>query len=193
MAEKKKKKKVATKKKTEKIKAVTTNKKKEETKKDTANKVLLVIFLILCVVVFVLATIMITESANGNNNKYDIRVPITEKELSDGIDIKINMDDVSKNQSKEYRIQVTNYIDDTINSEVMKYKMNFSTSNKNSKIDIELYSSKDSFELLEGKKKITDLNLKKDKKEKITYTLKLTPRTSLKTKEYVKVNITEDK
>lgn len=191
MAEKKKK--VATKKRTEEHKKVTTKNKKEENKKDTTSKVLLVIFLILCVVVFVLATIMITESANGKNNKYDIKVPITEEELSNGIDIKINMDDVSKNQSKEYRIQVTNYIDDTINSKVMKYKMDFSTSNKNSKIDIELYSSKDNFELLEGKKKITNLSLRKDKKEKITYTLKLTPRKEPKAKEYVNVNITEDK
>src|SRR5699024_3881662 len=87
----------------------TTNKKKILMSKDRTNLVLLIIFLILCVVVFILATIMITKNAEHRNDKYDIEVPLTQENLSDGIDIKINMDDVEKNQSKEYRIRVTNY------------------------------------------------------------------------------------
>ena len=148
-----------------KTKKVITKKRKEQAKTDTSNKVLLIIFLILCVVVFVLAT----------------------------INIKINMDDVEKNQSKEYRIQLTNYVDDTINDKIMKYQMELSTSSKKDKVDIELYSSKDNFELLEGKKKVTGLSIKKDKKDKITYTLKLTQRKNPTDKQYVNVKITEDK
>lgn len=176
-----------------KTKKVITKKRKEQAKTDTSNKVLLIIFLILCVVVFVLATIMITENASNKNNKYDIKVPITEEELADEINIKINMDDVEKNQSKEYRIQLTNYVDDTINNKIMKYQMELSTSSKKDKVDIELYSSKDNFELLEGKKKVTGLSIKKDKKDKITYTLKLTQRKNPTDKQYVNVKITEDK
>ena len=119
-----------------KTKKVITKKRKEQAKTDTSNKVLLIIFLILCVVVFVLATIMITENASNKNNKYDIKVPITEEELADEINIKINMDDVEKNQSKEYRIQLTNYVDDTINDKIMKYKIELSTSSKKDKVDI---------------------------------------------------------
>ena len=61
------------------------------------------------------------------------------------------------------------------------------------KVDIELYSSKDNFELLEGKKKIDGLSIRKDKKDKITYTLKLTQRKNPTDKQYVNVKITEDK
>lgn len=176
-----------------KTKKVITKKRKEQAKTDTSNKVLLIIFLILCVVVFVLATIMITENAGSKNSKYDIKVPITQEELADEINIKINMDDIEKNQSKEYRIQLTNYVDDTINDKIMKYKIELSTSSKKDKVDIELYSSKDNFELLEGKKKIDGLSIRKDKKDKITYTLKLTQRKNPTDKQYVNVKITEDK
>ena len=150
--------------KTKKTKKNVPKKQIKQTKTDTSNKVLLIIFLILCVVVFVLATIMITENANSKNNKYDIKVPITQEELADEINIKINMDDVEKNHSKEYRIQLTNYVDNIINNKIMKYKMELSTSNKKDKVDIELYSNKDNFELLEGKKKVDGLSIKKDKK-----------------------------
>ena len=103
------------------------------------------------------------------------------------------MDDVEKNHSKEYRIQLTNYVDNIINNKIMKYKMELSTSNKKDKVDIELYSNKDNFELLEGKKKVDGLSIKKDKKDKITYTLKLTQRKNPIDKQYVNVKITEDK
>ncbi len=179
--------------KTKKTKKNVPKKQIKQTKTDTSNKVLLIIFLILCVVVFVLATIMITENANSKNNKYDIKVPITQEELADEINIKINMDDVEKNHSKEYRIQLTNYVDNIINNKIMKYKMELSTSNKKDKVDIELYSNKDNFELLEGKKKVDGLSIKKDKKDKITYTLKLTQRKNPIDKQYVNVKITEDK
>lgn len=188
-----------TKKKTRKSQSKTTNKKisKKQTNKskpttDTSSKVLLVIFLILCVVVFVLATIMITSNGKNKKDKYDIRVPITQEELKDSINLKINMDDVSKNQSKEYKIQVTNYIDKTINDKVVKYQMKVSTSSKKDKVDIELYSNKDNFELLNGKKKITNLSLGKDKKDQTTYTLKLIQRQNPTSKQYVNVEITED-
>ena len=179
--------------KTKKTKKNVPKKQIKQTKKDTSNKVLLIIFLILCVVVFVLATIMITENANSKNNKYDIKIPITQEELADEINIKINMDDVEKNHSKEYRIQLTNYVDNIINNKIMKYKMELSTSSKKDKVDIELYSNKDNFELLEGKKKVDGLSIKKDKKDKITYTLKLTQRKEPTDKQYVNVKITEDK
>ena len=179
--------------KTKKTKKNVPKKQIKQTKTDTSNKVLLIIFLILCVVVFVLATIMITENANSKNNKYDIKVPITQEELAGEINIKINMDDVEKNHSKEYRIQLTNYVDNIINNKIMKYKMELSTSNKKDKVDIELYSNKDNFELLEGKKKVDGLSIKKDKKDKITYTLKLTQRKNPIDKQYVNVKITEDK
>ncbi len=89
-------------------------------------------------------------------------------------------------------MQLTNYINDTINDEVMKYQMKVSLPDKDSNIDIELYSSNENYELLEGKKKITGERLSKDKKEKITYTLKLTQRQAPKKNEYVKVEITKD-
>ncbi len=178
--EKNKKKKIVTKKRI--------NKKKE---KDTTSKILLGIFLCLCVVVFVLATIMITENASNRKNKYDIQVPITEEELTSPIDIKINMEEVEKNQSKEYRIQAVNYVDDKINDKIITYQIKV-TPSKNSKIDIELYSNKDNFELLDGKKKITGQRLSKNKKEKIIYTLKLTQRQQPKKDEYVAVEIAKD-
>ena len=71
--------------------------------------------------------------------------------------------------------------------------MKLSTSNKTDKVDIELYSNKDNFELLEGNKKIKGLSLGKTKKEKVTYTLKLTQRKAPIDKQYVNVKITEDK
>ncbi len=178
--EKNKKKKIVTKKRI--------NKKKE---KDMTSKILLGIFLCLCVVVFVLATIMITENASNRKNKYDIQVPITEEELTSPIDIKINMEEVEKNQSKEYRIQAVNYVDDKINDKIITYQIKV-TPSKNSKIDIELYSNKDNFELLDGKKKITGQRLSKNKKEKIIYTLKLTQRQQPKKDEYVAVEIAKD-
>lgn len=166
--------------------------KKNKQPKDLVTKVLLVVFLVLCVVVFVLATIMITDNANSKKDKYDIQVPITEEELSSGINIRINMDDVEKNQSKEYRIQTTNYIDEeNINDKVMTYQMKISVS-KNSNIDVELYSSVENFELLQGKKKITDQRLDKNTKEEITYTLKLTQRKKPSEDDYVNVKISQD-
>lgn len=166
--------------------------KKSQIKQDTTSKLLLVIFLVLCVVVFILATIMIVKNTSSKNDKYDIRVPLTDEELSSGVKIKISMDDVSKNQSKEYRIQVTNYVNDIINEKVMKYQIKVSPSNKKDKVDIELYSNKDNFELLQGKNKITDLSIGKDKKETITYTLKLTQREEPRDKQYVKLDIVKE-
>ena len=118
------------------IKKVIKKRNNENAKKDISSRILLIIFLILCVVVFVLATIMITENAKSKNNKYDIRVPLTKEEISDGIDIKINMDDVSKNQSKEYRIQLTNYLEDEVNNQIIKYQMKKLNEFKNRLIEL---------------------------------------------------------
>ena len=169
---------------------ITPNKNKQS--KDITTKVLLVIFLVLCVIVFVLATIMITKNANSKKDKYDIQVPITEEELSSGIDIRINMNDVEKNKSKEYRIQATNYTDEeNINDKIMTYQIKINVP-KNSKIDVELYSSTENFELLQGKKKITAQRLDKDTKEEITYTLKLTQRQKPSKDDYVNIKIAKD-
>ena len=92
-------------------------KKQEDKKQEKTNRILLTVFLVLCVVVFVLAIVMINKNSEYQKDKYDIRVPLTSEELKKGVDIEISMDDVKKNQSKEYRIQVTNYIDDNINEE----------------------------------------------------------------------------
>ena len=165
----------------------------EQKKQEQTNKVLLTVFLILCVVVFILAIVMINKNAEYQKDKYDIKVPLTSEELEKGVDIEISMDDVGKNQSKEYRIQVTNYRDDDINQESKKYKIEVSLPDKDSNIDIELYSSEENYELLEGKKKIGNLRLEKDKKQTITYTLKLTQRQTLKEEEFVKVVFSEDK
>lgn len=174
-------------------KKVTKAKKGKKQEKDLATKILLVIFLVLCVVVFVLATVMITENGNNEKTKYDIQVPITEEELSDGVNIKIAMDDVEKNQSKEYRILAKNYIDDdNINTTAMNYQMKVTTS-KGSNIAVEVYSSKENFELLQGKKKITDLHLRKDKKQQVTYTFKLTQKQEPSEDDYVEVEFTKEK
>lgn len=174
-------------------KKLTKKKQKKVKQQDTSSKVLLVIFLILCVVVFILATIMITKNASNNKEKYDIKVPLTEEELSSGIDIKINMDDVEKNKSKEYRIKVTNYLEAKVNNDIIHYQMKITKSSKKDKVDVELYSNKDNFELLEGKNKITNLSIGKEKKETITYTLKLTQRKEPTKKQYINVKITKMK
>lgn len=178
--------------KTKKKNIKTSNKKKSFIPKDKTNLILLIIFLILCVVVFVLATIMITQNAEHRNDKYDIEVPLTQESLSDGVDIRINMDDVERNQSKEYRIRLTNYIDDQINESVLNYRIRVQTPEKNSDIDIELYSSEANYELLDGKKRIGNLRLGNEEKEEVTYTLKLTQRNNKSSNEYVNVRITED-
>ena len=82
--------------------------------------------------------------------------------------------------------------DDKINEEAIKYQIKVSMK-KTSKIDVELYSSEKNYELLDGKKKIKDLRLEKDKKEKIVYALKLVQRKIPSKDEYVNVKITEDK
>ncbi len=162
--------------------------KKQEKKVDKTNRILLVIFLLLCVVVFVLATVLITQNAKHKNDKYDIKVPIIKEEIKKGIDIKINMDDVEKNQSKEYRIQTTNYIEDNINKEVIKYQIKVNAK----KVDVELYSSKENYELLQGKKKVTNLRFGKNKKEKVTYTIKLIQRKDNAKNDFVNVKIVEE-
>ena len=169
-----------------------TKKNSKSIKKDNSAKALLVIFLALCVVVFVLAIVLITQNAEHKNERYDIKVPLTKEELADGIDIKVNMNGIEKNQSKEYRIQLKNYIENKINEEAIKYQIKVSMK-KTSKIDVELYSSEKNYELLDGKKKIKNLRLEKDKKEKIVYTLKLVQRKIPSKDEYVNVKITEDK
>lgn len=161
--------------------------------KEKSNKILLVIFLILCVIVFVLATIMITKNADYKRNKYDIEIPITEEELETNIDIEINMDDVGKNQSKEYRIKAVNYIDDKVNTEGIKYQIKISFPHKDSNIDVELYSSNTDYELLQGKKKVTNLRLKGGKKTEEIYTFKLTQRQNPTKNEYVKIVFLKDK
>lgn len=165
----------------------------DKNKKERSNKILLAIFLILCVVVFVLATIMITKNANYKRNKYDIEVPITEEELEDTIDIQVNMDDVRKNQSREYRIKAVNYIDNKVNTEGIKYQIKVSLPKEDSKIDVELYSSNDEYELLQGKKKVTDLRLKGNKKTSTTYIFKLTQRQEPIKDESVKIVFSKDK
>lgn len=166
--------------------------KKLELKKEPINKILLVIFLILCVIVFVLATIMITKNAEHKHDKYDMKVPLTKEELKDGVDIKINVDDVSKNQSKEYRVKVTNYLDKKVNDEVLKYQIKTSLPDKKSKIDIEIYNSENNYELLDGKKKVTNLRLPKDKKTEIIYTIKLTQRQNPTKNECVDIQMIEN-
>ena len=173
------------------IKKEKTNK-NSEIKKEPGNKILLVIFLILCVVVFVLATVMITKNAEHKHDKYDMKVPLTKKELIDGVNIKINVDDVNKNQSKEYRIKVTNYLDKKVNDEVLKYQIKTSLPDKKSKIDMEIYSSENNYELLDGKKKVTNLRLPKNKKTEIIYTIKLTQRQNPTKNEYVDIQIIEN-
>lgn len=170
-----------------------TKKRIDKNKKDKSNKILLVIFLILCVVVFVLATIMITKNAEYKRNKYDIEIPITEEELEDTINIQVNMDDMKKNQSKEYRIKAVNYIDDKVNTKGIKYQIKVSLPNKDSKIDIELYSSNEEYELLKEKKKVTDLRLTGNKKTETTYTFKLIQRQEPIKGESVKIVFLKDK
>ena len=102
------------------------------------------------------------------------------------------MDGIGKNQSKEYRIQVTNYVSDNINQETEKYKIEVSLPEKNSDIDIELYSSEENYELLDGKKTVTDLRLTKEKKQTVTYTLKLTQRNEEQEGEFVRVVFSKD-
>lgn len=163
----------------------------QKKKMDKTNKILLVIFLVLCVVVFVLATIMITRSADQRNNKYDIEVPLTENDLEDGVDIDISMDGVKKNESKEYRIRVVNYTDDEVNTNTLNYQTTVSQKEK-SNIDIELYSSNSNTELLDGKDNIKGLVLDKDNKISTTYTLKLTQKNEETKDEYVSVNFKDD-
>lgn len=165
----------------------------EANKQALTNRVLLIVFLVLCVVVFALAIIMINKNSEYQKEKYDIKVPLTSEDLQKGVDMEISMDGIGKNQSKEYRIQVTNYVSDNINQETEKYKIEVSLPEKNSDIDIELYSSEENYELLEGKKKIENLRLDKNKKQTITYTLKLTQRQDETEEEYVKVVFKEEK
>ena len=165
----------------------------EKNEKALTNRILLIVFLVLCVVVFVLAIVMINKNSEYQKEKYDIKVPLTSEELENKVDIEISMDDVGKNQSKEYRIQITNFIKDKINQESKKYQIEVSLPKKGSNIDIELYSSEENYELLKGKKKIENLRLEKNKKQTIIYTLKLTQRQKPTEEEYVKVVISEDK
>lgn len=178
-------KKAPSKKQTKVVRKVT--KKEEKTpKKDKSTLILLTIFLILCVIVFILAIVMVVENANSKNGNYNISIPITKEELDKGINIEIDMSNVDKNESLEYRIQTTNYKDDEINKEELTYQMTV-TLPDDSDIDVELYSSKENYELLQGKTKVTDQVLTKDKKEEITYTFKLTQNDNPSEKETVKV------
>lgn len=165
---------------------------KEENKQALTNRVLLIIFLVLCVVVFALAIVMINKNSEYQKEKYDIKVPLTSEDLQKGVDMEISMDGIGKNQSKEYRIQVTNYVNDNINQETEKYKIEVSLPEKNSDIDIELYSSEENYELLDGKKTVTDLRLTKEKKQTVTYTLKLTQRNEEQEGEFVRVVFSKD-
>ena len=165
---------------------------KEENKQALTNRVLLIIFLVLCVVVFALAIVMINKNSEYQKEKYDIKVPLTSEDLQKSVDMEISMDGIGKNQSKEYRIQVTNYVSDNINQETEKYKIEVSLPEKNSDIDIELYSSEENYELLDGKKTVTDLRLTKEKKQTVTYTLKLTQRNKEKEDEIVRVVFSKD-
>ena len=181
-------------------KVIKKNSRKKETKtvkkakkvetKDTATKVLLVIFLILCVVVFVLATIMITNNKTNSKDKADISIPLTKEELDKGISIDVDMSDVLKNESIEYRIEATNYIKNNINKEVVNYQIKISSE---AKVDVELYSNKEDFELLNGKMKLTKQRLGKDKKEKTNYILKITQRQNPTEKELVNVKFETEK
>lgn len=164
----------------------------EANKQALTNRVLLIVFLVLCVVVFALAIIMINKNSEYQKEKYDIKVPLTSEDLQKGVDMEISMDGIGKNQSKEYRIQVTNYVSDNINQETEKYKIEVSLPEKNSDIDIELYSSEENYELLDGKKTVTDLRLTKEKKQTVTYTLKLTQRNEEQEGEFVRVVFSKD-
>ena len=165
---------------------------KEENKQALTNRVLLIIFLVLCVVVFALAIVMINKNSEYQKEKYDIKVPLTSEDLQKGVDMEISMDGIGKNKSKEYRIQVTNYVNDNINSKAEKYKIEVSLPKKSSDIDVELYSSEENYELLNGKKTVTDLRLTKEKKQTVTYTLKLTQRNEEKEDEFVRVVFSKD-
>ncbi len=162
----------------------TKRKNKKSEKKDLTTKILLVVFLILCVVVFVLATLMITQSNDAKNNQADLSIPITKEELNKGISVDIDMSDVGKNESKEYRIEATNYLKDEVNKEVMNYQISISS---DAKVDVELYSSNENYELLNGKNILSKQRLGKDKKEEINYTLKITQRQNPTDKELVNV------
>ena len=164
----------------------------EANKQALTNRVLLIVFLVLCVVVFALAIVMINKNSEYQKEKYDIKVPLTSEDLQKGVDMEISMDGIGKNQSKEYRIQVTNYVSDNINQETEKYKIEVSLPEKNSDIDIELYSSEENYELLDGKKTVTDLRLTKEKKQTVTYTLKLTQRNEEQEGEFVRVVFSKD-
>ena len=164
----------------------------EANKQALTNRVLLIVFLVLCVVVFALAIVMINKNSEYQKEKYDIKVPLTSEDLQKSVDMEISMDGIGKNQSKEYRIQVTNYVSDNINQETEKYKIEVSLPEKNSDIDIELYSSEENYELLDGKKTVTDLRLTKEKKQTVTYTLKLTQRNEEQEGEFVRVVFSKD-
>ena len=172
-------------------KVVKTKKEEKTPKKDKSTMILLTIFLILCVIVFILAIVMVVENGNSKNNNYNISIPITKEELDKGIDVEIDMSNIDKNESLEYRIQTTNYKEDEINKEELTYQMTV-TIPDNSDIDVELYSSTENFELLQGKTEITDQRLGKDTKEKITYTLKLTQRQKPSEDDYVNIKIRKD-
>ena len=57
---------------------------------------------------------------------------------------------------------------------------------------MEIYSSENNYELLDGKKKVTNLRLPKNKKTEIIYTIKLTQRQNPTKNEYVDIQIIEN-
>lgn len=166
-------------------------KKKIKKRKIKPETILLIVFLLLCVVVFVLAIVLVTKKSDYQKDKFNINIPVTKEELEKGINIEVLTKELKKNESKEYKFRVVNYINDKVNKENLTYKIAVKTSSKSS-LNIELYSTEESKELLEAKQQVKGLLLEKDKKEEITYTLKITKKTNKDTSD-VNIIISEDK
>lgn len=154
-------------KKKEKEKRKTSIKKKSKT---TSERVLLGIFLALLIIVIILGIFCIVKKQElSNNQNANIRIPIIEENANS--ELAINISNMEKGETKEYKFRITNYKEKKINKKQIKYNILYMS---DAKIKLELYKNEESKNLLEkNKMEINNVSLKPKKKQEDLYHLKI--------------------
>ena len=145
---------------------------------------LLIIFGLLLALIVIL-TLNIMKRKDAANTEYsDLVIPVLKQKSSNEMSI-----DLSQIDDKEYTIKVTNYRNDIINENEIRYSIEVENTNN---ISIEIYKNEIKKNLADdnGNFTIENNTLGAKKKQEDIYKIIVTDQRKLSTKDVLKINIT---
>ncbi len=165
------------------------NKKKKTKFKLDLNKIMKLVLVILVLAVIGLIIAYAVISIN-NNKKGDLSIAILEEFPKN--EIFINLGKLDKGEEKEYIFNVSNYKDDKVSEEQVKYGVEFINEDKLA-IELEMYNLDNEEKNILKDNKIENIEFDKDKKEEDIYKLVIKAKENIKEGDLIELLITDMK